>query len=1826
MKERSFVLKNIGMNRDLSISKVGESTAYENLNIRITPHDGDTALSVTNERGNREVTMQGSIVGELIGWNVLNNHIILFTHDLSDAVNPDYIYRIDYLGDDSFVMVRGKYPGSIYDYQLNTHLFNGNLGFDLEHPIESVVYFETEDIQKIYWIDGKNVLRFMNFAEKVEHVMAEDAEEYYLLPWEKVVVEDNVSRVVVDNTYFDSNRAADFYVDVEISKDNSGETRANGTVQYLLTYFNKHGQETGYVWISDLVYLSPSGRGGAADETNNNKVTLSVRNLDTSFTHFRVYSVFRSSYNGTPVAYLVGEHATSDGTVTVIDDGAHLTLQDSSRLLYLGSQPVIAGTMAHKDQTLFLGDLQPVGRKDYSSIEARIKTTAFKPNKWESACIEFVYSDNDTDGIHDIDYSENVVYPYANQLANTSSEIQTFKGGEKYRFAIKFQLRDGTESDAFWIGDKENTKYPVIDSKTNKIKRVVVKCTLPPPLLNDLLADTDFKTVRLLIAEATYADRSVKAQGIVNPTVFNVWDRYNDRTYALSSWITRPRNSPFAFRHFEPIHKSDSSTGEIQCNYWTGDGSKNPYYQYTNVHPDATDEIAYTEEFEGMPDYQYQMIVYRIKYENLGGNFTYNVWAYIVRGILIDPNAANQLRSASFEVFIGRTQQTLFNGWDSYADDYSGESKRGWKYKTVSSNGSDLYRLEGYDVPVVVGDAYMNHGRARREAHNNLLMKLVEDFGVLPATVVKVDTFLNWCSYTRKNGHNCYFNDQIWGNEDFSNINWGNFSLVANAVEDGGSDPSEFRWREMSDYSEVGISGDRIPAYYKKHLMFVDENVVTLNSPELSYNMVSVDNSNYNFRVVGVAKVSGNISDYTVDAEQSSVVGESLDVEYFSHHGSPAYGIISWPLWKEYGIRLKQGVSDIADENRTPNDYELNDRIVRFWLHMWQKTGSITGYAYSSEMKSASTLNRKVFANLWYSHDTIYLDEARNVDVQSIRGLTDLDNQQYLIDVGKYKKTYFGGVAQQLTMPGILKYPSVFSLYKHTDTSTEIVEDMTAQHTLYHNTPILLEYSSDSHAVISFESGWQPRSDDPNDYEIYYRQMLLPGFFASEAQGYMDLEDLSQAPGTTGALVPWNTGEYAVNYARFINTLGTYSMSGAYDESAGTVSIVSSYISDSDKIKFEEAIQYVRSYFSGDVYTLFEFSTMGGTYYEALVRINEITFESQPGNMWHFLLNDAPVAGIVDEASDEHADFSSYVDQLDVTPVYDGQEVAYYEYEHVGVGLMKYSNGSTSHDVTKIPIYDTFRNIGGFVPNDSSAQTLSESDQYIVIGEIYEDFGSGEQDIRYGGVSESAVKANRFINAGPAYIISSIDPDNAVIYGNQGDTYFQRWDCMRTKPYSNDSENNVIDIVSFMVESHINLDGCSDNQRGLKEIASIDTTAFNTMNMAYSQPNNFSVRRDLDADFNTDAYRSSITWTLPKADMADVDEWSHITLASTLNLDGDKGHCNALHRLQNSIIAFQDRGISEILFNSRTQLSTQDGVPVEIANSGKVDGKRYLTNKYGCRNKWSITEGKNGLYFIDGINKAFCSFTGNSVDNISSRLGFGLWFRQHNSLDSWKPNDYSAPITFYDKVNTDVYVVGQDENGLPCLVYNENISRFVSFYSYEEVPMMANVLDNFVSFKNNHLWLQNKGGFCNFFNEQFPFYMIHRVTPDPYGDKIWTDIEYRADFFSLDDAEDGNYENNETMFMDSVQGAFEYEPNRTFDTIRFWNEYQTTASHVDEMGAKKKFRVWRFAIPRAIPDGERNPYGLDRMRNPWLNILLRCGNNTNDELVHMHDIIIKYFE
>jgi hypothetical protein len=498
---------------------------------------------------------------------------------------------------------------------------------------------------------------------------------------------------------------------------------------------------------------------------------------------------------------------------------------------------------------------------------------------------------------------------------------------------------------------------------------------------------------------------------------------------------------------------------------------------------------------------------------------------------------------------------------------------------------------------------------------------------------------------------------------------------------------------------------------------------------------------------------------------------------------------------------------------------------------------------------------------------------------------------------------------------------------------------------------------------------------------------------------------------------------------------------------------------------------------------------------------------------------------------------------------------------------------------------------------------------WLWLGELYND----NVQNRFGGQTEEAFENNTWLPCGDP--ISLVDTNNGVkssitIKWEEGDTYFQRYDHIKTYPFTLEDQNAVTDIVSFMCETRVNIDGRYDRNRGQTSNSSITPENFNLMNDVYSQPNNFFNYRTINPNkLNLDNFHNSITWTKTKTAGELVDTWTNITLASALDLDGDKGTVRALRRFNNNIFAFQDRGISQILYNENMQISSTDGVPIEIANSGKVNGKRYISDRIGCTNKWSMCETSNGIYFIDDITKGIFLFNG-QLDNLSDRLGFHSWInRASDSIDIWNPVDFDGFVTYYDKVNGDVFFISKDE----CLAFSEPLGQFSSFYSYEKMPYFTNLEDRGIAFNVEGTgtlyrpWLHNEGDYNMFFGVYQPFYTTVIANPDMPVDKIFNNLEFRSD----------SWDKSDNLL------------NTTFDTLTVWNEYQQGTSTLNNIlgrpsDLKKKFRIWRANIPRASAIGSTKK-GRDRMRNPWLYIKLSMEEENVNKTV-LHDMIVHYFE
>ena len=448
--------------------------------------------------------------------------------------------------------------------------------------------------------------------------------------------------------------------------------------------------------------------------------------------------------------------------------------------------------------------------------------------------------------------------------------------------------------------------------------------------------------------------------------------------------------------------------------------------------------------------------------------------------------------------------------------------------------------------------------------------------------------------------------------------------------------------------------------------------------------------------------------------------------------------------------------------------------------------------------------------------------------------------------------------------------------------------------------------------------------------------------------------------------------------------------------------------------------------------------------------------------------------------------------------------------------------------------------------------------------------------------------------AGEEVLILSNKP--TTVFCDYGDIFYQRYNCVGTLPISEKDENQIIDVLSFMVETRVNLNGVYDRNRGNTDFYNITEDNYNKINPVYSQPNNFFNWRIPNRElFKNKKYNSQITWTKQKNFGEEIDTWTHITGISTVQLDGDKGEIQKLIKYNDNIFSFQDNGIANIMFNSRVQIPVSDGVPIEISNGYKVEGFRYISDIIGCRNKWTVANTRAGLTFIDDNSDILYIFSEEGIQPVSEMTGFRTYLLNRSNKQRYTPLN-NGTITFFDDYRGDIYYINDK-----ALNYSITLRNFESFFDYQDSKAMFNIKDGFYSIANGRIWRHRGNTFNRLHGRLVPFSVEYKVNPEGMKDKIFTNIEYRADSFT-----------NKGYLKDNID----------LETIEINTEYQSGKnklkySHIKPSNNKKRFRVWRADFPRQKGT-------MNRIRNPWAN--LKLISKLTEDKTEIHDLTVTYYE
>lgn len=970
-----------------------------------------------------------------------------------------------------------------------------------------------------------------------------------------------------------------------------------------------------------------------------------------------------------------------------------------------------------------------------------------------------------------------------------------------------------------------------------------------------------------------------------------------------------------------------------------------------------------------------------------------------------------------------------------------------------------------------------------------------------------------------------------------------------------------------SDIHDYSLDAINLQDASYNSIWYVDQSILTFHSPDIEFDdavQLGIEGDTFEIDLVGVVPFSSNCGD--IDVQVSSPV-INPDASGFIHRS-----IINSNIGSRSLISGLFYEDSWVEDGKNSNDL-YRDGVIRPWMtYLWHRSGSLNNDCVRPDGKSTQSalLKKKIISNIKISKNIKWLKDSNIIrldtselqlfDSNEISLLKIKDSNSNVGDI-----TYYGNVDSM--NPSYSKFRLVMG-----EGEAKI---------LMPNTAVFSGY-----IIINNASGQS---------KIYFHSLKVENIVGSKdtgtIRGGITSDTIIKVPvqiedPETGD-ISYETTDINLNGGVFDATIkdklyaGSITKDGNLYLIEGSTAFTINYIST---LGLQASFNFEAGLLSVDPSPNYI-----GNYLEALKLSKDavrIKYKSTP----HVLFA---------------TNYNNATNTRDPLPIIEGTSTKSINF------------GDGEGQLSKLPWLNKKGSIyQKIVPLDSfSDPNCPES--YLWLAEIRRKRENLDTEKLFGGKTPEALRNNLWIPAGPAVKLSK------TIEWCWGDTWFQRYDCLKTYPFTPEDINQVVEIGSFLCETRVNIDGRYDRNRGAISNLNMTPLKFNKINPVYSQRNSFFNYRILDSDYyKVKSYPSQILWTGVKSTSANQDSWTNLHMTNSLDLDGINGKVISIQPFNDLLTGFQEKAVSQILFNSRVQIQATDGVPIEISNSQKVEGARPYSNSIGCQDKSSIVTTPMGIYFMDNNNHNLYRFDG-QINNISLQLGTMYWARENYWDTSWtykRQNKINNGVRLsYDPKHQDVYFVpGPDDNNREALCYSEQLGQFTSLLSYGGAVMFPHK-SKFYSIapdENNimNLW-ENFPSDSNDYNTIFGVkrdYGFSFISNDnPAVTKIFDTIEMRADCYDPAQYNDNNFE---PLGKDLTHNN---QSGKPFNYIQVENEYQRTGDReLKDSNMRKKFRVWRCLIPRKENSRER-------IRNPWAKITLKMVNPSN-ELTILHDLNVGY--
>lgn len=523
---------------EYGINYYGANASVTSVETRYLHYKLDLDIPVTPNMPRNEIEKQYLEEGTIyrmsevqvpLGWCITTDGIVIITTDNNGF---DCVWLVQHVNETFEIAL----------------LYMRNMGLSVDHPIEMINNYETEKVDKIYWLDGVHQLRHLNLKQSVKNGDDNDLIDSSVLLIEALSQAELPQPTIQDISY--------------------GGSHTAGVIQYAYILYKMNGSQTMLSPVSEMVALGRGIQSGGGDvnEIVGASPVVNIKGIDTIYDNIMVYAIKYTSYYGVPSVTIIADQSIPDnGELTVYDNGISLATSSIEEIKLINNSLNFPGSLSSKDNSLFLANYKENNFKVNLDVRAyqfpknttpqTSSTTLVYDNIYEetdgqingtskfitsTGANAFTDDPNDKFSSINLDYDVNSYRPNSAvrggegkylhfELVRGSGVDPTkkyLKDREIYRLAIVFYNKFGQTTRPMWIADFKSGDGN-LRGAPNMFRFGFKQSFFNWLEEQDLDEYTRPVGYKLLMAERTNSDKTILVSGLITSTIITNNQAFN---------------------------------------------------------------------------------------------------------------------------------------------------------------------------------------------------------------------------------------------------------------------------------------------------------------------------------------------------------------------------------------------------------------------------------------------------------------------------------------------------------------------------------------------------------------------------------------------------------------------------------------------------------------------------------------------------------------------------------------------------------------------------------------------------------------------------------------------------------------------------------------------------------------------------------------------------------------------------------------------------------------------------------------------------------------------------------------------------------------------------------------------------------------------------------------------------------------------------------------------------------------------------------------------------------------------------------------------------